>query len=383
MMRLSKKLDIIPPYLFNEIDILKSSIKDPVDFGIGDPDMPTPSFIVEEASKQMRIAANHRYPSYSGMPLLRDAVKDYFQERFETVIDSDKEAVILIGSKEGIAHSIQSVIDPGDEVLVPSICYPVYRTQALINGAVLKEFPVRFEKGFSPSVEDIERSITPKTKLLFLNYPNNPTGATADRAFYEDITSLCYRKNIIIFNDAVYSEVYFGKEKPVSILQTKRGKDVALEFHSFSKTFNMTGWRVGFAAGNRELAGALKKIKMNTDSGVFDPIQIAAAKALKRRNAHIKTNNSLISKRMDMLCSALEEKGFEFKKSKATFYLFAKTLKGMDSFSMTKYLIKKAGIVTAPGIGFGADGDGFIRFSLTLNDSELERGISKIKAMRV
>jgi len=382
-MRLSDKLNVIPPYLFNEIDILRSSVKNPVDFGIGDPDMPTPNFIIDEMEKQLVKSANHRYPSYIGMPELRKAIKTYFKERFNTELDENSEMIVLIGSKEGIAHSLQSIIDPGDEILIPSICYPVYRTQALMNGAAIKEFPIKFENKFVPKLSDIEKKISKKTKLLFLNYPNNPTGASVDLKFYNEISQLCKERNIIVLNDAVYSEVYFSKNKPPSMMQAKYGKTMGLEFHSFSKTFNMTGWRIGFAVGNRELINALKQIKMNTDSGVFNPIQLSVIKALKNRKNHIKKNNDLIAKRASALGSVLKGLGFQFHMPDSTFYIFAKTIKQLNSFDMTKYLIKNAGIITTPGIGFGKEGDNYIRFSLTLRDSELERGIKKLKALRV
>lgn len=381
-MRLSKRIDTIPPYIFNELDILKSQVKDPVDFGIGDPDMPTPQFITDELTRTAGKAENHRYPSYTGLRVLREEIARYFSKRFSVELDPDNEIIVLIGSKEGIAHSMQSLIDKGDEMLIPSICYPVYRVQAGLWGAKTKEFPVRFENKFVPDLADMKKKLTSRTKTVFINYPNNPTSAVVPFTFYKDLTELASKHGFSIINDAVYSEVYFSGQKPHSILEADRDKQYSLEFHSFSKTFNMTGWRIGFAVGNRKLIEGLKKIKMNTDSGVFNPIQYAAIKALKRGSKHIRENNKLIKNRIDILCDVLEEKGFEFHRPESTFYVFAKTMNGEDSMSFTKRLMKDAGIITTPGIGFGNAGNGFIRFSLTLPDRELAKGIRKIRNLK-
>ncbi len=380
-MKLAKRLDLIPPYIFNEIDKLKAKMKNPVDFGIGDPDLPTPKFIIEEAYKYMKKSENHQYPSYTGMKILREEIAKYFDKRFNVSLDPDKEIIVLIGSKEGIAHSLQALINKNDEVLLPSISYPVYRVQSKLWGAKVKEFSIKYENKFIPEIKDIEKKISNNTKILFLNYPNNPTSAIVPFTFYKDIIKLAKQHNFIILNDAVYSEVYYSKIIPHSILEADKNKKYSLEFHSFSKTFNMTGWRIGFAVGNKHLIEALKKIKMNTDSGVFNPIQYAAIKALQKREEHIEKNNKIIANRVDMLCETLDKLNFDFHKPQATFYVFAKTKFNMKSMDFTKYLMKKANIITAPGIGFGKDGDKFVRFSVTLSERELKRGIKNLKKL--
>ncbi|MGE3062625.1 MAG: aminotransferase class I/II-fold pyridoxal phosphate-dependent enzyme [bacterium] len=379
----SKKIKLIPPYLFNEIDKLKKSIENPIDFGIGDPDMPTPAFIVKEMEHQLKIKENHRYPSYEGILELREEISKYFKKRFNAEIDPENEILILIGSKEGIAHSLEAFLDKNDEVLIPSICYPVYRTQTLLKGGIPVEFPVCFDNYFIPYFSDIKKKLSSKSKVLFLNYPNNPSGASVEKNFYDQAVDFALKQNLIIMNDNVYSDVYFSKVRPPSIMQSKQAKECSIEFHSFSKTFNMTGWRIGYAVGGSHLIKALKQIKMNTDSGVFVPIQKAALAGLKSIDSHVMRNNIIIKKRVDLLCEALGEKDFEFHKPKAAFYVFAKTKKNMKSAEFTEYLLREAGIVTTPGVGFGRDGDDFVRFSLTLSDADLKQGIKRIKKLKL
>ncbi|MDY6787112.1 MAG: aminotransferase class I/II-fold pyridoxal phosphate-dependent enzyme [candidate division WOR-3 bacterium] len=378
-MKLSSRLNAIPPYVFDEIDKLKRQTENPVDFGVGDPDLPTPDFIINEMEEQLGKPANHRYPSYNGMRELRETIASYMKERFNVDADPEKEIMVLIGSKEGLAHLMQALIEEGDEMLIPSICYPVYRVQSNLWGARTVEFPVHYENNFTPIIEDIESLITHSTKALMLNYPNNPTGAVVDIDFYAQITEMAYERGIAVINDCVYADIHSpALPPPPSMLSSSKGMETGIEFHSLSKTFNMTGWRIGFAVGNEKLINGLRKIKMNTDSGVFRPIQYAAIEALENGSEHIKYNNRIIADRINRLADALEQKGLEFHRPPATFYILAKTRMGMNSMEFTKYLIKNAGIITTPGIGFGQSGDGFIRFSLTLPDSEIDRGIEKI-----
>lgn len=382
-MMVSKKIKLIPPYLFNEIDKLKKSIEKPIDFGIGDPDMPTPAVIVKEMEKQIKLKDNHRYPSYEGIIELREEISNYFKKRFGADVDPENEVLILIGSKEGIAHSLEAFLDRQDEVLIPSICYPVYRTQTILKGGKPVEFPVLFENYFIPYFSDIKKRLTEKSKILFLNYPNNPTGAAVDKKFYDQAVDFALNHNLIIMNDNVYCDVYFSKMRPPSIMQSKQAKECSIEFHSFSKTFNMTGWRIGYAVGGSHLIKALKQIKMNTDSGVFVPIQKAALAGLKTIDSHIIKNNVILKKRVDVLCEALLEKNFEFHKPKASFYVFVKTKKNMKSAAFAEFLMREAGIVTTPGGGFGQAGDDFVRFSLTLSDADLREGVKRIKRLKI
>ncbi len=379
----SQNLEKLPPYLFDQIDKMKKSIKNPIDFGVGDPDLPTPKIIVDEMIKNVKKSEYHKYPPYEGISELKKEISIYFKKRFSVNVDPDKEILVLIGSKEGIAHSLEAFLNKGDKVLIPSICYPVYKNQTILKGGIPVEYKIKYENNFIPDLEEIEKKIDEKTKILFLNYPNNPTGTKVKKGFYDDIYELCSKKNIFVLNDNVYSEIYFDDDPPPSFFQSDRNKDISCEFHSFSKVFNMTGWRIGFMVGNQKMIETVKKIKTNTDSGVFIPIQFAAIKGLKNFEKIKKDNIKVYKKRMEIISQELYRKGFEFHKPVATYYLFSKTLKNMDSLSFTKLLLKKTGIVTTPGIGFGKDGDGFIRFSITLNEKDFYRGIEKIKRLKI
>lgn len=381
-MKTAKRLNSIPPYIFNEIDMFKKQLDNPVDFGIGDPDMPTPDYIIKACIKALHKKENHRYPSYSGMPALKEAIAQYMDRRFGVQLDPVNEITVLIGSKEGIAHMMQALVDNGDHVLMPSIAYPVYRVQTGLWGGVVDEFPVHFDRAFVPDIDDIEKMINQKTKAIFLNYPNNPTGATVDLSFFEKIVSLAERYGLYVINDGVYTDIHHNSpDTPPSILRCEGAMRHCIEFHSFSKTFNMTGWRLGYCIGNKELIAALNKIKMNTDSGVFNALQEAGIEALRDSKEHIFDMNKRIKARIDLLSEALKEKGFEFNKPSAAFYIFAKTIRGMNSMDCAKFLMKECNIITAPGIGFGRAGDNFIRFSLTLPEDELNRGIDNIRKL--
>lgn len=383
-MKIAKRMTSIPPYIFNEIDILKRELDKPVDFGIGDPDMPTPDYIIKAGSKALHRRENHRYPSYSGMPALREAIAHYISKRFGVQLDPDNEITVLIGSKEGIAHMMQALVDKGDHVLMPSIAYPVYRVQTKLWGGEVDEFPVHFDSAFVPDINNIEKMISERTKTIFLNYPNNPTGATVDISFFEQIISLADRYGLSVINDGVYTDIHHNSPNaPPSILQCEGARKHCVEFHSFSKTFNMTGWRLGYCIGNRELIAALNKIKMNTDSGVFNAVQEAGIEGLRNCEKHIFDMNKRIKARIDLLSEVLKEQGFEFNKPNATFYIFAKTIRGMSSMDCTKFLMKECNIITAPGIGFGKAGDDYIRFSLTLPEDELNRGIENIRKLNL
>jgi len=362
---------------------MKRSISDPIDFGVGDPDLPTPKIIVDELIKNVKKPEYHRYPPYDGILELKKEISKYFKKRFSVNLDPEKEVLVLIGSKEGIAHSLEAFLNKNDKVLLPSICYPVYKNQTILKGGKPVEYRIRFENNFVPDIDEIEKRIDSKTKILFLNYPNNPTGAKVNKEFYDMIYDLCSKKNIMVLNDNVYSEINYDDFPPPSFLQSDRDKTLSCEFHSFSKVFNMTGWRIGFIVGNQKMIEMVKKIKTNTDSGVFIPIQKAAVVGLKNIEKIKESNVKVLKKRMEILSENLYSKGFEFHKPLSTYYIFTKTLNNMDSLSFTKLLLKKAGIITTPGIGFGKDGDGFVRFSITLNEKDFYRGIEKIKRMKI
>jgi LL-diaminopimelate aminotransferase len=384
----SKKIKLIPPYIFNEIDKLKKSIKDPIDFGVGDPDMPTPSFIVKEMEQQIKIAENHKYPSYEGLPELREEIAKYFKKRFNVNLDPDNEILILIGSKEGIAHSLEAFLDKNDEVLLPSICYPVYRTQTLLKGGRVVEFPVNYENYFVPYFSDIKKRLSEKSKVLFLNYPNNPTGATVEKPFYDQAVDFAMRNNLIIMNDNVYCDVYFSKVRPPSIMQTNHAKDCAIEFHSFSKTFNMTGWRIGYAAGNESVIKAAVNYQSQNTSNPTSISQKAAVAALRGTQEPIKTMTAEFERRRNVIVDMLNDiPGITCSKPHGAFYVFPNTsgLYGRSfmgrminsSVDLAEYLLDIADVAIVPGAPFGDDDH--IRLSYATSMNNIEEGLKRIQ----
>ncbi len=380
----SERLKSLPPYLFFEIDrakrrSLEKGVK-VIDFGVGDPDQPTPSFIVSAMLKASKDPANHHYPLDRGNALFRQAVCVWLKKRFGLVFSSDTEILPLIGSKEGIAHLPLAFVNPGDMALVPDPCYPPYKSGTIFAGGVPYLMPLKEENGFLPEFEKIPADILKRAKIIFVNYPNNPTGAVAPRSFYEKLVRWAAEHKILIASDLAYSEVYFGKDKPLSIFEIPGAKDVAIEFHSLSKTCNMTGWRVGFAAGRPEVISALLRVKSNIDSGVFTAIQKTAIEALKNSFGFSKKTNILYRKRRDLLVAGLKELGFPVKPNQATFYVFTRLPKNQkDSTLFCKNLLEAAGIVATPGVGFGAAGETYVRFTLTVREPEIHEALGRMK----
>jgi LL-diaminopimelate aminotransferase len=373
----------LPPYLFETIDRMKAEALrrgvDLIDMSIGDPDIPTPGHIVERMREAVMNPGNHRYPSYMGMLSFRQAVADWYKKRFRLSLNPETEVLSLIGSKEGIGHIPLSVINPGDVVLVSSPGYPVYPVAALFAGGVSYEMPLLQKNGYLPDLKKIPKRILKKTKLMFINYPNNPTSACADRAFFRDLIDFAARHNILICHDAAYSEIYFDNKKPLSFLQVPGAKDVGIEFHSLSKTYNMTGWRIGFAVGNRSAIGGLGKIKTNLDSGIFQAIQEAGIEALKTKESELRKIRALYQQRRKILYRGLCDLGIEVSKPEATFYLWAKCPRGFSSVAFVSLLLKKAGILTTPGNGFGAPGEGYVRFALTVSAGRTREAIERME----
>jgi len=377
----------IPPYLFAEIDRKKRELRakgmDLIDLGIGDPDIPTPSRIIDRLTKAAHDATNHRYPSYEGMLDFRQAVADWYQRRFGVSLDPETEVLTLIGSKEGIAHVPLAFVDPGDYVLVPNPGYPVYRVATLFAGGVPHFMPLVGENGFLPDLSKIPTEVAEKAKLLFINYPNNPTAAVAERPFFEDVVKFADRHGIIVCHDAAYSEIAFDGYRPMSLMEVEGAREVGIEFHSLSKTFNMTGWRIGFVVGNREIVGALGKIKTNIDSGVFQAVQIAAAEALNGYGAETEEIVRVYTARRDLLVQAIRAAGLEVEPPKATFYLWVGVPSGYTSAQFAAHLMEKSGIVATPGIGFGDSGEGYIRFALTVGEDRLHEASSRLKELKI
>lgn len=385
-MKLSKRLQKIPPYLFVELDRLKNEkIKegvDVIDLGVGDPDIPTPHEIVEIAKKALEKSEYHRYPSNTGSLFFRKACAEYIKRRFGISFDPETEIIALIGSKEGIAHFPIAFINPDDVILCPDPAYPVYHLGAIFTDGVPHYMPLTWENNFLPDLSKIPQDILEKTKIIWLNYPNNPTGAIATKEFFKEVIELAKKYNFIVAHDAAYIEMYY-EEPPISIFEIEGAKEVAIEFHSLSKTFCMTGWRIGFAIGNSFLISALAKVKSNIDSGVFTAIQEAGAYALNNLEKIVPSLVEVFKKRRDFLATELQKLGYEFKKPNATFYLWVKTPKNISSQEFCKKVLQKIGLVVTPGIGFGNFGEGYFRIALTVGEERLKEAAQRLSTLQL
>ena len=379
---LASRIKHLPPYLFASIDKMKQKAiakgADVIDLSIGDPDIPTPSHIVQAMQKAVQNPSHHRYPSYEGMLSFREAVALWYKKRFKAAIDAKTEVLSLIGSKEGIGHIPLAFVNPGDIVLVPSPGYPVYPIGTLFAGGKSHIMPLMAENNFLPDLEAIPEKILQKAKLMFINYPNNPTSASASEEFYKEVIRYALKYNIIVCHDASYTEIYYRK-RPLSFMQIPGATEVGIEFHSLSKTYNMTGWRIGFAVGNREVLAGLGKIKTNLDSGVFQAIQEAGTVALGTADAVLSQIRNTYKERRDVLYSGLKGLGMDLTKPDATFYLWAKVPPEFDSARFVAHLLNKAGVLATPGNGFGAPGEGYIRFALTAPVGRIEEAVERIK----
>jgi LL-diaminopimelate aminotransferase len=383
---MAKRIDQIPPYLFAEIDKKKEEMRqkgiDLIDLGIGDPDLPTPKPIIERLKKAAENPKNHRYPSYQGMIEFRTAVAQWYERRFCTKLNPRTEVLSLIGSKEGIAHIPLAFVNPGDVVLVPSPGYPVYRVSTLFAGGIPYFLPLRKENGFLPNLSEIPEIIAQKAKLLFINYPNNPTSAIAERPFFEEVVAFARRHQIIVCHDAAYSEIAFDGYQPLSFLEVEGAREVGVEFHSLSKTFNMTGWRIGFAAGHSEILSGLGRVKTNIDSGLFQAIQEAGTEALYHLDTPLPESITIYERRRDIMVRGLHDIGLEVDRPKATFYLWIQIPQGYTSAQFATFLIERAGIVATPGNGFGDAGEGYIRMALTVDEKRLNEAIERLRRIK-
>ena len=379
----SDRLNRLPPYLFVEIDKAKKKARDDgrdiIDLGVGDPDTPTPKFIIDAMNKAMRDPKTHRYALDQGLPEFRQAAARWFKKRFSVDLDPDGEIHPLIGSKEGIAHMPLAFINPGDAVLVPDPCYPPYKSGTIFAGGEAIDMPLLEANHFLPDLKAVNHHLLHKVKMMFINYPNNPTAATCDKKFFKDVVEFAKKHNIIVCQDAAYSEIAFDGFKPPSIFEVDGAKDVAIEFHSLSKTFNMTGWRVGFACGNRGLVEALAKVKANIDSGVFSAIQMAGIAALNNYEKHISGLIRLYEERQSVLVDGLKGLGWNVQKPKATFYVWAKVPPRYTSATFAQALLDKADIIATPGNGFGGHGEGYVRMVLTVDKRVLREAVDRIK----
>ena len=380
---LADRVKNLPPYLFATIDKMKQEALakgvDVIDLSIGDPDIPTPSHIVDAMKSAVEKPEHHRYPSYEGMFTYREAVASWYKRRFGAILDPGTEVLSLIGSKEGIGHIPLAFVNPGDVVLVPSPGYPVYPVATLFAGGQAHLMPLTEGNAYLPDFASIPVSVLNKARLMFLNYPNNPTAAVASRDFYRDAIELAAKYNIILCHDAAYSEVYYDNEKPLSFMELDGAMDVGIEFHSLSKTYNMTGWRIGFAVGNRDVLGGLGKIKSNLDSGAFQAVQEASIAALNTDDSLLAGIRNIYQDRRNVLCDGLNGIGLKVSKPKATFYVWTRVPSGFDSSVFVTHLLEKVGVLGTPGVGFGAPGEGFIRFALTQNADRIREAVQRIE----
>jgi LL-diaminopimelate aminotransferase len=377
----SERLKALPPYLFIEIDRAKRAAvaegRDVINLGIGDPDLGTHKHIIDSLNTASTDPANHHYALDAGMPALRQEIATWFTNRFNVNLDVDTEIYPCIGSKEGIAHFPLGVINPGDKVLLTDPAYPAYRPTIQFAGGEIVNIPLKEENGFLPSLEEI--AAQKDFKMIVINYPNNPTAAVATRKFYEGLVALAQTRKFIILSDMAYSEVYYDGEKPLSILEIEGARDVAIEFHSLSKTYYMTGWRIGWACGNPSLVASLAKVKSNYDSGIFSAIQIAGIAALKSAPSVTEEMRTLFQDRRDQLITGLGKVGWEITPPKAAFYVWTKiptTFK--TSMEASKAFLDHANIVATPGVGFGPGGEGYIRMALTVDTQRISEAIERI-----
>ena len=386
-MRFASRIDKVPPYLFVEISrkIAEKRAQgiDVISFGIGDPDIPTPDNVIARLRETALDPPNHRYPETDGLPEFRQAAANWYQRRFGISLDPDKEVLPLIGAKEGIGHAALCFLDPGDVALVPDPGYPVYSVGTWFAGGECHWMPLLEENGWLPDLDAIDPDVAERAKLMWLNYPNNPTGAIAGLDFFERAVDFARRHDIAVMHDACYTEVAFDGYKPVSFLQVPGAVDVSLEFHSLSKSYNMTGWRVGMAVGNAEMIDALMVVKSNLDSGIPQAIQYMGIEALNSPIESTEERNAVYQRRRDLVVSTLHNIGLHVDPPKASLYVWARVPDGYTSAQVTTMLLGERDIVVTPGTGYGKYGEGYIRLSLTIADDALERGLERLASWEI
>lgn len=380
----SKRLDYLPPYLFARIDAMKdekiSQGMDVIDLGVGDPDLPTPGHIIEALCDAARDPANHHYPSYTGMLAYREAVAGWYKTRFGVDLDPVKEVLALIGSKEGIAHIPEAFVNPGDYVLASDPGYPVYKTSTLFAEGRVYELPLIEDNSYLPDLDAIPGEVKRSAKIMFIGYPHNPTAACAPVSFFDEVVEFARESGIIVVHDNAYSEITFDGYKAPSFLQADGAEEVGIEMHSLSKTYNMTGWRLGMACGSADVIKGLGQVKTNVDSGAFNAIQHAGITALLGPQGCVADACKIYQERRDILVDALRELGFDVTPPKATFYVW---LKVGDSMGFAGKMLDEAGIVVTPGVGFGRYGDGYVRFAITRSVERIREATDRMREMKL
>ena len=381
----AERLTRLPPYLFAEMDRMKlDAIRrgvDIVNLGIGDPDLPTPSHIVARLQEAAADPRNHQYPSYEGLAEFTKAVAAWYARRFGVSLDPKTEVLSLIGSKEGIGHLPLAFVNPGDVVLVPDPGYPVYQAGTILAGGIPYPLPLRQENRFLPDLTAIPRDVLRKAKVLFLNYPNNPTAAVADGTFFEEAVEFARRHHLILCHDAAYSEIAFDGYLPGSVLAVEGAREVAIEYHSLSKTYNMTGWRIGCAVGSSAILAGLGQVKTNLDSGIFQAVQHAAIAALSGPQECVAQMRKIYQERRDVLVEGLRGLGLDVESPRASFYVWWRVPRGYTSTEFTALLLSRAGIVTTPGVGFGTAGEGFVRAALTVDLRRIHEAVRRLTSL--
>ena len=386
-MEFASRIEKVPPYLFvgisRKIAEKRAQGIDVISFGIGDPDIPTPENVVEKLRETALDSPNHRYPETDGLPEFRQAVADWYQRRFGISVHPDKETLPLIGAKEGIAHAALCFIEPGDIALVPDPGYPVYSVGTWFAGGECHWMPLLEENGWMPDLDAIPEDVANKAKVIWLNYPNNPTGAIADAGYFAKVVEFAKAHDIAVMHDASYSEVAFDGYRPISFLETAGAIDVGVEFHSLSKSYNMTGWRLGMAVGNEDIISALMVIKSNLDSGVPNAIQYMGMEAMEMSQDAIDERNAIYEHRRDRVVQTLRDIGLDAIPPKASLYVWTRIPEGFTSAEFTALLLDEADIVVTPGNGYGEYGEGYIRLSLTINDEDMEKGLARLSEWQI
>lgn len=383
-----QRIQRLPPYVFNIIGDLKQRARaageDVIDFGMGNPDQPTPTHIVDKLVETARRGDTHRYSQSKGIPRLRKAICDWYERRYEVTLDPETEAIVTLGSKEGLAHLALATTGPGDAILVPNPSYPIHPYGFVISGADIRHVPMTDDESFFSELENAIRNTWPKPKMLVLNFPSNPTTHCVELDFFEKVVAVAREHQIWVVQDLAYADLCFDGYEAPSILQVEGAKEVAVEFFSMSKSYNMPGWRVGFCCGNKELVGALARMKSYLDYGMFTPIQVAAISALEGDQSCVKEINTLYKKRRNVLCKGLNAAGWPVEPPKATMFVWAqipKFYRELGSLEFSKKLLTEAQVAVSPGVGFGEYGEGYVRFGLIENEHRTRQAIRNIKRM--
>ena len=385
-MRLAKRVEKLPPYLFVEISRKiaekKARGEEVISFAIGDPDIPTPQHVIDRLCEAARDPANHRYPESDSLPELRRAVAKWYEQRFNISFDPDKEVLPLIGSKEGIGHISFCFIGQGDIALVPDPGYPVYSVSAMLADGEPYYMPLRESNNWLPDLDSIPENVLDKARLLWINYPNNPTAAVADLDFFNRVVQFARKHDLVVCHDGPYTEVAYDGYQPVSFMQAEGARDIGVEFHSLSKSYNMTGWRIGMAVGNATMINALMRLKSNLDSGIPQAIQYAAIEALTGPQDCIQKHNAIYERRRDLIVEVLNNIGLKAEPPKASLYIWARVPEGYNSMDFTADLLDQVGVAVTPGVGYGKNGEGYVRLSLTIPDALLVKGLSRLSGWR-